>query len=212
MQSLWMQIIPIITNPTVAYFLVLLGIYGIFFEAMHPGLVLPGVIGVISMVLALYALQFLPVNYAGFGLMIVGIIFIIGEGVTPSYGLLGAGGTLAFIIGSIMLIDTDKAAYQIAWGAICAMAVANILIFVVLLGMAIKARNQKLNNGLVMLVGATGRALGDIGEQGQAIIRGEIWAVTSKLPIAADAKIIVIATSGLILEVEEDKTTISDIN
>ena len=194
----------VITNPTIAYLLILLGIYGIFFELINPGYVLPGMVGAVSMLLALYALQLLPVNYVGFSLIILGAIFIMAEGFTPSFGALGVGGTIAFVLGSILLINTDNGDYHIAWSVIGAMALVNIMIFVFLLGMVVKSRHQTVKNGLIMLVGAKGRALGDINLQGQAVIRGEIWSVYSKSPIASDKNIKVILTSGLLLEVEED--------
>lgn len=198
------RFLSIITNPSIAYLLILLGVYGIFFELLNPGFVLPGVIGAVSMLLALYALQLLPVNYTGLLLIILGIGFIVTEGLNPGYGILGVGGTIAFILGSIMLIETDVAIYKIAWPIIWAMAVVNIGFFVFLLGMVIKARRQKVNNGLAMLVGAKGRALGDINLEGQAVIRGEIWSVYSKVPISANKNIRVLLTRGLLLEVEED--------
>ncbi|WP_431606626.1 NfeD family protein [Legionella maioricensis] len=193
-----------ITNPTVAYLLILFGIYGLIFEFMNPGVVLPGVVGAVAMIIALYALQLLPVNYAGLGLILLGVVFVIAEGFTPSFGALGLGGTVAFILGSILLINTTNETYQIAWSAIWAMAAANIVIFVFLLGAVIKSRRQTVKNGLIVLVGAKGRALGAINLHGQAVIRGEIWSVHAKMPIAADKNIKVIATSGLLLEVEEE--------
>ncbi len=193
-----------ITNPTVAYLLLLLGIYGIFFELMNPGVILPGVVGAVAMIIALYALQLLPINYAGLGLIILGFAFIVAEGFTPSFGALGLGGSVAFVLGSILLINTTNEAYQIAWSAIWAMAAANIIVFVLLMGMVFKSRHQTIRNGLIVLVGAKGRTLGDINLRGQAVIRGEIWSVYAKTPIAADKNIIVISASGLLLEVEEE--------
>ncbi|MCE0722117.1 NfeD family protein [Legionella resiliens] len=198
------RFLSIITNPTVAYLLLLLGIYGIFFELVNPGNILPGVIGAISMCIALYALQLLPISYAGFFLILLGIGFIIAEAFVPAYGSLGIGGTIAFIIGSIMLIDSDNQTYQIAWSAIGAMALVNILFFVIILGMAVKARRQSVKHGLIVLIGAKGRTLGDINLEGQAFIRGEIWSVHSKKFIAASKPIKVIGASGLLLEIEED--------
>nr|WP_081964930.1 nodulation protein NfeD [Legionella norrlandica] len=200
------QFLLVITNPTVAYLLLLLGVYGIFFELVNPGYVMPGVIGAVSILFALYALQLLPINYAGLGLIILGILFIIAEAFTPSFGALGVGGTVAFILGSIMLMDTEHVAFQIAWSAIWAMAVVNILIFVLILGMLVKSRGQAVKHGLEILVGAKGRALGEINLHGQAVIKGEIWSVHAKSPIAANKNIKVIQVSGLLLEVEEDKT------
>lgn len=200
------RFLSVITNPTVAYLLLLLGIYGIFFELVNPGYVLPGVVGAVSMLFALYALQLLPINYAGLGLIILGILFVIAEAFTPSFGALGVGGTVSFILGSIMLMNTEHLSFQIAWSAIWAMAVLNILIFVLVLGMLIKSRNQKIRHGLETLVGAKGRALGDINLEGQAVIKGEIWNVHARSPIAANKSIKVTRASGLLLEVEEDQS------
>lgn len=199
------EFLSVITNPTVAYFLILLGIYGILFELMSPGFVFPGVIGGVSILVALYALQLLPINYAGLGLIILGIIFIVAEGFTPSYGSLGVGGTMAFVLGSIMLMNTDNAAYHIAWLAIWAMAVVNFGIFIVLLGMVIKSKQQTVKNGLVMLVGAQGRTLSEVNPRGQAVIRGEIWSVCAKKPIAANQQVKVVKTLGLLLEIDIDE-------
>ncbi|KTD53516.1 peptidase [Legionella santicrucis] len=198
------RFLSLITVPTLAYLLLLLGIYGIFFELVNPGHVLPGVIGAISLCLAFYALQLLPINYAGFFLIILGIGFIIAEAFIPAYGSLGGGGTIAFVIGSIMLFDTHSQMYHIAWSVIWIMAVVNILLFIILLGVALKARGQSVKHGLAVLEGAKGRALGDIDREGQAIIRGEIWSVRSQEFIAATKPIKVIKASGLILEVKED--------
>lgn len=200
------RFLSVITNPTVAYLLLLLGIYGIFFELVNPGYVLPGVIGAVSMLFALYALQLLPINYAGLGLIILGVIFVIAEAFTPSFGALGVGGTVAFVLGSIMLMNTEHIAFQIAWSAIWAMAVLNVLIFVLILGMLIKSRKQAVKHGLEILVGATGRSLGEINLKGQAVIKGEIWSVHSRSPIAANKCIKVTQATGLLLEVEEDKS------
>ncbi|CDZ76051.1 hypothetical protein BN59_00315 [Legionella massiliensis] len=192
-----------ITNPTVAYMILLLGIYGIFFEFLSPGFVLPGVVGAIALLVALYALQLLSVNYAGLGLIILGLIFIIAEAYTPSFGALGLGGTLAFVLGSILLIDSDQQSYQIARSAILAMAVTNLIILLGIVTMTLKARKKQLQHGVNLLVGAEGRALGEINVYGQAVIKGEIWSVHAKDRIVADSRIKVIATDGLQLEVEE---------
>ena len=202
------QFLAVITNPTVAYVLILLGIYGILFELMSPGFVLPGVIGAVSILVALYALQLLPINYAGLGLIILGIIFIVSEGFAPSYGSLGVGGTIAFILGSIMLMNTDNTAYRIAWSAIWAMAAVNVGIFIFLLGMVIKSKQQTVKHGLVVLIGAQGRTLSEVNPQGQAVIRGEIWSVCAKKPIAANQKIKVTRIQGLLLEVEIDEDSV----
>lgn len=197
------RFLQIITEPTVAYLLLLLGIYGIFFELMNPGFMLPGVVGAVAILLALYALQLLPVNYAGLGLIILGIILITAEAFTPSFGTLGLGGTISFIIGSVLLIDSDHTSYQIAWSAIWAMAAVNIVFIFALFTIAIKSRKQKIQHGVDILLGAEGRTLGIVAPCGQAVIRGEIWSVHASQPIPADKRVRVVATKGLQLQVEE---------
>ncbi|KTC66615.1 transmembrane protein [Legionella adelaidensis] len=196
-----MRFLLAITDPTIAYLLLLLGIYGIFFELVNPGFIAPGVIGAVAMLVALYALQLLPINYAGLGLILIGIAFMAAEAFTPSFGILGLGGIVAFIVGSILLIDTEHESYQIAWSVIGMMAAVNALIFSMVLRMFIKSRKKPVQHGLSVLIGAQGRALGDIKLQGQAVIHGEIWSVYARQPISAGQPIKVVAAEGLRLEV-----------
>lgn len=193
----------VVADPTIAYLLLLLGIYGIFFELVNPGYMFPGVIGAIAFLIALYALQLLPVNYVGLALIILGLAFITGEAFAPTFGALGIGGTIAFIFGSILLINSDAQGYQIAWLAIGVMAAVNLLILFTLIAMILKARKGKLKHGVAVLLGVEGRTLGAIDSYGQALIKGEIWSVHTKKPIAADKWVKVIAAEGLLLEVEE---------
>lgn len=197
-----MRFLLVITDPTIAYLLLLLGVYGIFFELVNPGVIAPGVIGAVAILVALYALQLLPINYAGLALIIMGIAFMVTEAFTPSFGVLGLGGTIAFIVGSILLIDTEHESYQIAWAAIGMMAVVNALIFVMVLGMVIKSRKKPIQHGSSVLIGAEGTALGAITLQGQAVIHGEIWSVYARQPISSGKPIKVVAAEGLRLEVE----------
>ncbi len=198
MQFLW-----VVTDPTVAYLLLLLGIYGIFFEFLNPGFIAPGVIGAVAIVVALYALHLLPINYAGLALILLGITFIIAEYFTPSFGALGLGGTLGFILGSILLIDSGHVGYRISWAAIAAMAIFNVALFVVGMNLALRSRKRPIQHGTEILMGKTGTALGLIEAQGQALIQGEVWSVYSKHPIQAGCMIQVIASDGLHLEVEK---------
>lgn len=195
----------VITNPTIAYLLLLLGIYGIFFELVNPGFFAPGVIGAVAMLVALYALQLMPINYAGLGLIILGVIFVIAEAFAPSFGALGFGGTVAFVFGSIFLIDTQLPGYTVAWQAILAMALVNILIFIILLSMAIRAKAKPVCHGASRLIGATGNVLNCNDDGGQAIINGEIWNIKCSSPIAPNKKVKVISVRGLTLKVEEVK-------
>ena len=205
------RFLSVITEPTIAYFLLLLGLYGLFFELFNPGFVLPGVIGGLSMLLALYALQLLPVNYAGLALIILSIGFMIAEGFIASFGVLGLGGTAGFILGSIMLIDTHDVSYHIAGYAIWAMAALNLIIFIFLVSIVLRSRQRVIKNGLATLIGAKGRALSEINHlEGQAIIRGEIWSVHAKVTILPDTSVKVVSAVGLLLEVEEDKALTGD--
>lgn len=197
-----MRFLLVITDPTIAYLLLLLGIYGIFFELVNPGFMAPGVIGAVAILIALYALQLLPINYAGLTLILAGIAFIVSEAFTPNFGVLGLGGTLAFVVGSIFLIDTKQESYQIAWSAIGMMAAINALILMMVIRMAMKSRKMPIQHGLKLLIGAEGRSLGTIALQGQAFIRGEIWSVYARQVIRSDTAIRVVAAEGLKLEVE----------
>lgn len=198
-----MRFLLVITDPTIAYMLLLLGIYGIFFELMNPGFIAPGVIGGVAILVALYALQLLPINYAGLALILLGIVFIVAEAFAPSFGALGLGGTVSFILGSIFLMDTELEHYQIAWSAIWAMAAINIMILVLLMKMLMKSRRNPILHGTNVLVGATGRTIGGIDLRGQVMIHGEIWEVQAKSPIEANKPVKVLKAEGLLLEVEE---------
>ena len=200
-----MQFLQVITDPTIAYLLLLLGIYGIFFELMNPGFIVPGVIGAVAILVAFYALQLLPINYAGLALIMLGLIFIVAEVFVPSFGALGLGGSVAFIMGSVLLIDTEQESYQVAWSAIWAMAAVNVLFLMTLFSMLIRSRSEPLRHGTATLLGAEGHTIEAVNPKGQAVIRGEIWRVQSEKPIPADTTIIVVGRDGLTLTVKEAK-------
>lgn len=132
------------------------------------------------MLIALYALQLLPINYVGFSLLILGLLFIIAEGFTSSFGILGLGGSIAFVLGSVMLINTNELGYKIAWFAIALTALLNVCLIMLVAGAVLRTRNHTVRNGLVSLVGAQGRTLQAINLEGQAVINGEIWNVQAK--------------------------------
>ncbi len=133
------KLLGVITNPSVAYLLVLLGIYALLFEFSNPGLVLPGVVGAICILLAMYAFQLLPVNYAGLALILLGIAFMIGEAFLPAFGSLGIGGLIAFVIGSIILIDTDVPGFEIPYALIGGIAAASAAFLILVIGMLVRA-------------------------------------------------------------------------
>jgi membrane-bound serine protease (ClpP class) len=195
------RLLTVITDPSMAYILLLVGIYGLFFEFSHPGFVLPGVAGIISLLLALFAFQLLPINYAGLGLIILGIAFMIGEVFVSSFGVLGIGGVIAFVFGSVMLIDTGVPGYGIPWAVIVPVVVISALLMFVVLRMAIQARQRPVVSGRDELIGRCGEVLEGHEREGWASVRGENWRVRSAVPLARGQKVRVVGIEGLLLEV-----------
>jgi len=191
----------IITNPSVAYVLMLVGIYGLFFEFSNPGFVLPGVAGAICLLLAMYAFQLLPVSYAGLALILLGIAFMVAEAFLPSFGALGIGGIIAFVAGSLMLIDTNMPGYGIPWPMIATAALTSALFLVFVIGMALKARRAPVVSGREELIGAVGEVLEDTPGEGMARIHGELWSVRSAHPLVHGQKVRVTGIDGLVLQV-----------
>ena len=196
------RVLAVITDPNVAYVLLLIGIYGLFFEFSNPGFVLPGVAGAICLVLAMFAFQMLPVNYAGLALILLGIAFMVGEAFLPSFGSLGIGGVIAFVIGSVMLIDTEVPGFGIAWPLIAGVALASAAFLVFVIGMALKARRRPAVSGREEMIGAVGEMLEDAAGEGLARVHSEIWKVRAQAPLRAGQKVRVTAMDGLTLDVE----------
>ena len=190
-----------ITNPSVAYILMLIGMYGLLLEFYNPGAIVPGVSGAVCLLLAMYAFQLLPVNYAGVALILVGIGFIVAEVFVPSYGALGVGGAIAFVVGSVMLMDTDVPGFQIPWEIIASVSLASVLILVGIVYMALRARDRPVVSGSEELVGAVGVALDDFERDGWARVHSENWKVKSSAPLRRGQKLRVSGVNGLELEV-----------
>ena len=191
-----------ITNPNVAYILMLIGFYGLLLEFYNPGVGVPGVIGGISLLTALYALQLLPVNYAGMALLLLGLALMMAEAFSPSFGVLGIGGVVAFVLGSILLMDTDLPDFQIAWPIIAAFAVSSGLVCVVLFSMALRSRSAPLASGINQLIGQQAVTLEPVHKQGKVQLNGEIWFARSQQPIGANQPVVVSRIDGLTLEVD----------
>ena len=191
------RILSIITDPSVATILMLLGVYGLIFELANPGLVFPGVMGAVSLLLGLYALHLLPVNYAGLALMVLGLAFIVAEVFVPAYGSLGIGGVVAFVIGAMMLIDTDIPGFSIPSSLIATLAVVSVVFLVTMAQLALRARRRPVVSGVRALVGADGEMLEDATGSGWATIRGETWEVKTAAPLARGQKIRVVDIDGL---------------
>ena len=190
-----------ITNPSVAYILMLLGIYGLLLEGYNPGFVLPGVVGAICLVLALYAFQLLPVNYAGVGLILLGVAFFVTEMFIPSFGVLGIGGAVAFVVGSVFLIDTDVPQFEIPWFVIAAVSTVSFVFLAGVIRMAVLARRRPVVSGAEELVGSRGEALDDFDGSGWARVHGELWKVRAPGRVTRGQQLTVTGVVGLELEV-----------
>jgi membrane-bound serine protease (ClpP class) len=201
------RLLAVITDPSIAYILMLLGIYGLLFEFYNPGLVLPGVVGGICLLVALYAFQLLPVNYAGLALILLGIGFLVAELFVTSYGALGIGGVIAFVLGSVMLIETDVPGYEIPWTLIAAVAVTSAAFFLVVIGMAVQARRRPVVTGSEELIGAPGQIMREADGQWWARVHGEIWKVHSRFDLHQGQRVRVTRIDGLMLEVRPDTHT-----
>ena len=198
------RLLSVITDPSIAYILVLLGIYAIVFEFYNPGMVLPGVVGAICVLIALYAFQMLPVNYAGLALILLGIGFMVGEAFFPAYGSLGIGGLIAFVIGSVILIDTDIPGYGIPFALIGGFAAASAAFLMLLIGVLLKARRRPVVSGREELIGSAGEVLEDFEREGWARVHSETWRVRAAMPLKAGQRVRIAAMDGLVLEVVPD--------
>jgi membrane-bound serine protease (ClpP class) len=196
------RLLAVIGDPSIAYILMLLGIYGLIYEFANPGMLFPGVVGGICLLLGLFALQVMPISYAGLALMILGIAMMIGEAFLPSFGALGLGGIVAFVIGSVMLIDTDLPGYGIPWALIVPVAVASALFSFFVASLALRARRRPVVTGAEEMIGATGEVLEDMDREGWAHVHSERWRVRSSVPLKRGSRVRVRARHDLILDVE----------
>jgi membrane-bound serine protease (ClpP class) len=164
-------------------------------------------VGAIALVTALFALHLLPVNYAGLGLLILGIAFLIAEGLVPSFGALGIGGTIAFVLGSVMLIDTEVPGYSIPWSIIAAVTVISLFFVFVVVDLAVKARRRPVVTGREELIGSVGELLEDAHPEGYAFIRSETWRVQVRgtASLRKGQKVRVVDVHGLLLDVVSEK-------
>lgn len=198
------RLLNFISDPNIAYILLMIGIYGIIFELSSPGSILPGVIGAISLILAFYSLQTLPINYAAAGLILLGVILFILELKIASHGLLTLGGVICFILGSIMLFDTANPLFKLSLSVIIPVTLVTALFFGVLLRLAYKAHKRKPVTGAEELLGMKGTAKTDIDSRdGLVMVHGELWKALSSEPIRAGEEVIVEGIEGLTLKVRK---------
>jgi len=195
------RLLAIVTNPNVAYILMLLGVYGLFFELSNPGTVLPGVAGAISLLLALYAFQVLPVNYAGVALVLVGIAFMVSEVFVPSFGALGIGGAVAFVVGSMILLDTGVAGYTISLPLVIGITVLTAAFVMTVLTMAVRQRRRPVVSGREEMVGSDGEAVEAFDGRGRILVHGEVWQARAAVPVDKGQRVTVRQIDGLVLVV-----------
>jgi membrane-bound serine protease (ClpP class) len=196
------RLLAVITHPTVAYGLMLIGIYGLLLEGYNPGAMLPGVVGAISLLIALFAFQILSVNYAGLALIAVGVGMIIGEFFFPTYGSLGIGGVIAFVVGSIILFDTDEPALRLVLPLIGGVATAGVLILAGIVYFATRSLRRPVVTGREAMIGARAEAFEDFSERGRVRLGGELWNAHTSAPLQAGQAVRIVRVEGLMLWVE----------
>jgi membrane-bound serine protease (ClpP class) len=198
-----LRILQTLSDPNIAFLLMSLGMIGLFFELSNPGLILPGVVGAISLILAFYSFQTLPINYAGLLLILLGLILFIAEIKVISYGLLSVGGVISMVLGSLMLIDTDVPFLQISWSVMIPVVLATALFFALSIQLAVRAHNRRPVSGAEGLVGSFGRADSDVFGEGKVIVHGELWDAISHTPIQKGEEVQVVQVNGLRLLVKK---------
>ncbi|MBX9847551.1 MAG: nodulation protein NfeD [Xanthobacteraceae bacterium] len=193
------ELLAAITNPNIAFLLLLIGIYGLIFEFLNPGAVAPGVIGAISLLVALYALNLLPINYAGLGLVLLGIGLMVAEAHIGSFGVIGVGGIAAFVIGAIIMFPAGAPGLELAPSVIAAAAAVAAGLFMVGLTLLLRSRRRAVVTGEQALIGSEGEALSWRGDEGRVRVMGEIWRARAAVPPKPGARVKVIGRDGLVL-------------
>jgi membrane-bound serine protease (ClpP class) len=194
-----------ISDPNVAYILMMLGFYGILFEIYSPGAIFPGVIGGICIILAFYAFSAIPISFAGLGLILLGIIFFILEIKVVSHGALSLAGVISLILGSVMLIDLPSEWLSISWMSILVVVGVTVLFFVGVLSYAVKAQLSRVRTGVEGLIGEEGVAKTDVREKGKVYVHGELWNAQSEEPIGEGERVIVTEVKGMIVKVKKER-------
>lgn len=196
------RLLTIITNPNVAYLLMLLGAYGLIFELSNPGAVLPGVVGTISILVALFALNMLPIDYAGAGLVLLGIALMVAEVFIGSFGVIGAGGIVAFAIGSIVMFQSNAPGFALSLSLVIAATAVTAGFLALVLVLLLRSRRRRVVTGSEAMIGAEGETVEWQGDSGKIRIMGEIWKAHARQPLKPGARIRVVSRKDLVLTVE----------
>ncbi|MBL0060400.1 MAG: nodulation protein NfeD [bacterium] len=200
--SLRLRILDIIADPNIAYILMLIGIYGLFFELYNPGAIFPGVVGGMSLIIAFFSLQLLPISWAGLLLISFAIILFILEIKITSYGMLSVAGIVSMTLGSLMLFQPGVSGIQVGLGLIIPAAIITALFFAIVVGMGLRAQSRKVVTGVEGLVGESGTVTIDLNLNGKVLVHGEIWAAHSSTPTQRGARVKVTSVNGMELTVE----------
>lgn len=204
------RFLSMLTDPNVVLILGLIGFYGLLIEAWNPGGIVPGVVGVICLLLAAYGVQALPVNYAGLALILVGLALMTAEAFAPSFGALGLGGIAAFVFGAILMFDSDIPGFGVSVSFVIGMAIASALFIIWTISYLLRLRKRGAVSGAESIVGGIGTAIEAFEGEGRVWLEGEAWHAYSKVPIEKDQQVEVIAMDGLVLQVEPAATGATD--
>ena len=197
------RVLAAVSDPNIAYILFLVGLAGLYFEFAHPGVILPGVVGGISLILAFFALQTLPVNYAGVLLILFGVILFIAEIKVISHGLLTVGGIISLVLGSLLLFDSPDPALRVSWSVMIPTLTIICLFFASVIALVMKAQMRKRRTGKEGMLGEEGRSVTDIFENGKVFIKGEYWNASSDKPVEKGKRVRIAKVEGLKIKVEE---------
>lgn len=201
------RLLSALTNPNIALILMMIGAYGLLFEFMNPGALYPGTIGAIALLLGLYALSALPVNYAGIALILLGLALVVAEAFAPSFGILGIGGAAAFMLGGAILFDTDLPQFRLGWPVLGAVGMAALGATILTARLAIRSRHRKVASGREEMIGSVGLVMDWQGTAGHVRVHGERWRATGDVSLEPEQPVRITALQGLVLEVEPAQAT-----
>ena len=204
------RLLSAITNPNVALILMMIGIYGLIFEFMNPGALYPGTVGAISLMVGLYSLAALPVNIAGVGLIILGMALMVAEAFAPSFGILGIGGVVAFVLGATILVEPGIPGFEIAWQVVAVVTVTSIALTALIAHLAVRSHRRKIETGDHWMIGAKAMVqdwdAGKGGGQGHVFVHGERWKAVSAAPLEKGQQVRITGIDGLTVTVEPHGT------
>jgi membrane-bound serine protease (ClpP class) len=195
------ELLALITNPNVAFILMLIGVYGLILEFFNPGAVAPGLVGTISLLVALYALALLPINYAGAALVLVGIGLMIAEAHIGAFGTIGVGGIVAFVIGALMMFPSQAPGFELSAVVVVGAAIGSAALFLLALAALLRSRKRPVVTGGEALIGASGEAVWWQGHEGRVRVAGEIWRARADAPLAEGSRVNVVNREGVVLHV-----------